>query len=172
MPSKSFPTYHSRFSRSGIHLSDSIWFITGGDYSSEFKCTCFRNNSSAKQVPLLKITGTCLWYVTNLSLYSNFFKNQYITNHWAHTCTTARVSPMASHESCLLIKSSQYTWCTCHKRASATCKLSGHQMESVVGNCCWNISLSICSPRCALTTVHQSFLCLWDCITEPREEFF
>ena len=33
------------------------------------------------------------------------------------------------------------------------------------------ISTSICSPRCALTTVHQSFLCLWDSITGPHEEF-
>ena len=87
-----------------------------------------------------------------------------------HVQLHARVSPMASHESCLLIKLSQYTWWLMHKCASATCKLSGHQMESIVGNCCWNISLSIWSPRYALTTVHQSFLCLWDCITEPREE--
>ena len=32
-------------------------------------------------------------------------------------------------------------------------------------------STSICSPRCALTTVHQSFLCLWDSITGPHEKF-
>ena len=32
-------------------------------------------------------------------------------------------------------------------------------------------STSICSPRCALTTVHQLFLCLWDSITGPHEEF-
>jgi len=42
--------------------------------------------------------------------------------------------------------------------------------------CTWKlllleISTSICSPRCALTTVHQSFLCLWDSITGPHEEF-
>ena len=107
--------------------------------------------------------GTCLWYVTNLPLW--LLQKPVLR---VPTRTSDRMSqwfPMNNIRLYLLIDSSLVRLqrvCISHLRAKRASN----------GSCCLlKISTSICSPRCALTTVHQSFLCLWDSITGPHEEF-
>ena len=111
-----------------------------------------------------KVTGTCLWYVTNLPLWLQ----KLVPVLRVPTHTSDRMSQRFPMNNIRIVLAN---WIITN--ALATC---AHQPPVCQACIKWKlllleISTSICSPRCTLTTVHQSFLCSWDNIAGPHEEF-
>jgi len=101
-----------------------------------------------------------IWYVTNVSLW--------LLQNWYSGFLHVQVTEWVNNMRVVLA----------NRIITVLVRLQRARISHLRAKCASNgtffgeISTSICSPRCALTTVHQSFLCLWDSIRGPHEEFF
>jgi len=131
------------------------------------QCQCWIPGSPLKINDHVNVTGTCLWYVTNLPLW---LLQKLVLILRVPTRTSDRMSqwfPMNNIRVGLLIESSLV-----HLQRVRISHLCAKHASN--GSCyCWKfLPMSICSLRCALTTVHQSFVCSWTALQGDTKSFW